>query len=232
MKSFILTMATLVISVVGLFGVNALRVAKEDVKTAVTEMLPTEFRQKLSEQEIADQRKALAEVAATVDREVLPRYATFLAKTTFSDLEKNDFHAFRCMVANFDAGSKNLAKAMPRITSSGESDYETKKEQLEVLAESARKDLKMMVNLKARVMELNKLDDSLENTVGSLSITESPALSINRLESVKRFITDCERAATAARYESEFQKRLSGGLSHHELVELKTLMETMEVASN
>ena len=43
MKSFVLRTATLVVSVVGLVGVNALRVAKEEVKTTVTEMLPTEF---------------------------------------------------------------------------------------------------------------------------------------------------------------------------------------------
>ena len=231
MTKCILTAATLIVSFVGLFGVNALRVTKDEVKTGLTEMLPTEFRQKLSEQEIAKQGTALAEVAVTVDRDVLPRYAAFLPGTSFSDLQKDDLRPFRSMVANLDAASEKLS-ALRCLSESG-TDFASKKLKLEQLADRARADLKMMEDLNARVQELNELAASLANAVGSLSISEGPpALSVNRLDSVKEFITECERKMSVERYEIEFQSRLNGGMSQAETEELKALMQTLEVASN
>ena len=229
----ILTAAALSLSFAVMFGVNALKVTKDKVKTGVTEMLPTEFRQKISEREIADQLRELAIFAARLDRDVLPRYTAFLPVATYSELQREDFRDFRLMVDNFDSGSEKLATALRCLSESGENRYGEKKEQLEQLADDARADLKIMEDLKARVHELNELEKSLANALGSLNISKRPAaLSMDGLNDVKNFISECEDAAAATRYEVEFQKLLTGGMNQLETEELSALMQTLELASH
>ena len=229
----ILTVAALFVSLVVMFGVNALKVTKDKVKTGVTEMLPTEFRQKVSEREIADQLRELAIFAARLDRDVLPRYTAFLPGATYSELQREDFRAFRLMVDNFDSGSEKLATALRCLSESGENRYGEKKEQLEQLADDARADLKIMEDLKARVHELNELEKSLANALGSLNISKRPAaLSMDGLNDVKNFISECEDAAAATRYEVEFQELLTGRMNQAETEELSALMQTLELASH
>jgi hypothetical protein len=68
--------------------------------------------------------------------------------------------------------------------------------------------------------------------VTSLSLSNTPALSSDPLESVREFIAECEHLNDLEHYKKEFQHRLNGGMSDSEMAELKTLMETLKVASN
>ena len=224
--------ATVVLSL-GVLGFSAMKVFRQEAQKGVNDLLPTEFRQKVSLQQIADHRADMAEMAAKIDRENLPRYAAFLPGATYSKLRETDFAAFRDLVSNLKEGSEKLSKSSDLCCGKdGIQSLAAKHKKVETLAAQAEEDLTLMETLAARVQELNELEDSLNSVVSSLSVSETPTLSSESLKSIRDFIVDCESRANEQRYENEFRSRLNGGMSDSEMAELKALLQTLELASN
>ena len=210
-----------------------MKVFRQEAQKGVNDLLPTEFRQKVSLQQIADHRADMAEMAAKIDRENLPRYAAFLPGATYSKLRETDFAAFRDLVSNLKEGSEKLSKSSDLCCGKdGIQSLAAKHKKVETLAAQAEEDLTLMETLAARVQELNELEDSLNSVVSSLSVSETPTLSSESLKSIRDFIVDCESRANEQRYENEFRSRLNGGMSDSEMAELKALLQTLELASN
>ena len=105
---FVLASATVVLSL-GVLGFSAMKVFRQEAQKGVNDLLPTEFRQKVSLQQIADHRADMAEMAAKIDRENLPRYAAFLPGATYSKLRESDFAAFHDLVSKLKEGSEKLS---------------------------------------------------------------------------------------------------------------------------
>ena len=224
--------ATVVLSL-GVLGFSAMKVFRQEAQKGVNDLLPTEFRQKVSLQQIADHRADMAEMAAKIDRENLPRYAAFLPGATYSKLRETDFAAFRDLVSNLKEGSEKLSKSSDLCCGKdGIQSLAAKHKKVETLAAQAEEDLTLMETLAARVQELNELEDSLNSVVSSLSVSDTPTLSSESLKSIRDFIVDCESRANEQRYENEFRSRLNGGMSDSEMAELKALLQTLELASN
>lgn len=231
MKSFVSALAAVVVLVIVL-GFSALKVLKQEAQNSVNDLLPTEFRQKVSLQQIADHRAEMAEMAAKIDRENLPRYAAFLPGATYSKLRETDFAAFHDLVSDLKEGSAKLSKSSDCCGTDGIESLSRKQHQLKKLATQAEADLLLMKNLASQVDELKELEASLTNAVTSLSLSNTPALSSDPLESVREFIAECERLNDLEHYKNEFQHRLNGGMSDSEMVELQALLQTLELASN
>jgi hypothetical protein len=232
MKSFVSALAAVVVLVIVL-GFSALKVLKQEAQNSVNDLLPTEFRQKVSLQQIADHRAEMAQVAATIDRDRLPRYEAFLPGATYSGLRDANFQPFRDLVSDLKEGSAKLSKSSdPCCGKEGMQSLAAKQKKVETLAAQAEEDLTLMETLAARVQGLNDLEASLTNAVTSLSLSNTPAQSSDPLEAVREFIVDCESRANEQRYETEFRCRMNGGMSDTETAELKALLQTLELASN
>jgi|GEM_PF-6773324 len=233
MRNFFVLASATVVVFLGVLGFSAMKVFRQEAEKGVNDLLPTEFRQKVSLQQIDDHRAEMAKVAATIDRENLPRYAAFLPGATYSELRVTDFAAFHDLVSSLKEGSEKLSKSSDVCCGKeGMQSLARKQQQLGKLATQAEADLLLMKNLASQVDELNELQASLTDAVTSLSLSSTPALSSDPLESVREFIAECERLNDLERYKTEFQHRLNGGMSDTDTAELKVLLQTLEVASN
>jgi hypothetical protein len=231
MKTFVSALAAVVLFL-GILGFSALKVLTQEAKKGVNDLLPTEFRQKVSLQQIDDHRAELAKVAATIDRGMLPRYADFLPGVTYSGLRDANFEPFRNLVADLKEASEKVSKDLCCLTNSGTRNWAAKQKKLQAMHAAAEEELKLMETLAARVQELNELEDAVNSAVSSLRTSETPKLSGGEsLESIKDFIVSCRSRANEEDYKNEFRSRLNGGISHAEMAEMKSLLETLEVAS-